>query len=102
MRQAPASFDDHFSQPRLFWLSMNPAEREHIVAALHLRARQVVQGLGLPAPEPSEPLADVQLSPTLSQVGHIDGQRIPQVERQIIPHRLDVSGRRRKMRRDNA
>ncbi|MFJ5218861.1 catalase-related domain-containing protein [Streptomyces sp. NPDC088354] len=76
MRQAPASFDDHFSQPRLFWLSMNPAEREHIVAALHLRARQVVQGLGLPAPEPSEPLADVQLSPTLSQVGHIDGQRI--------------------------
>ncbi|OKI48995.1 hypothetical protein AMK15_34690 [Streptomyces sp. MJM1172] len=33
VREAPASFDDHFTQPRLFWLSMTPVEREHIIAA---------------------------------------------------------------------
>ncbi len=33
VREAPASFDDHFSQVRLFWLSMSPAEQEHIVDA---------------------------------------------------------------------
>ena len=32
-RRHPASFDDHFSQARLFWLSMTPVEQEHIVAA---------------------------------------------------------------------
>ncbi|WP_338320212.1 catalase, partial [Streptomyces lonarensis] len=26
VRRAPASYDDHFSQPRLFWLSMTPVE----------------------------------------------------------------------------
>ncbi|MFE0631190.1 catalase [Streptomyces sp. NPDC058864] len=93
VREASASFDDHFSQPRLFWRSMSPAEREHIVAAYTFElgkcyeqaikkrtlmvlanidpylCRQVAQGLGLPAPEASEPLADVQPSPALSQVG---------------------------------
>ena len=33
VRAAPASFDDHFSQARLFWLSMTPVEQEHIVRA---------------------------------------------------------------------
>ncbi|MFF3214486.1 catalase-related domain-containing protein [Streptomyces sp. NPDC002886] len=33
VREAPASFSDHLTQPRLFWLSMTPTEREHIVAA---------------------------------------------------------------------
>ena len=80
MREAPASFDDHFSQARLFWLSMTPVEQEHIVAAYtfelgkcyeqaikerQLRAlanidadlcAQVAAGLGLPAPEPTEAL----------------------------------------------
>ncbi|MEV0427308.1 catalase [Micromonospora sp. NPDC050495] len=93
VRAAPASFDDHFSQARLFWLSMSPVEREHIIRAYtfelgkcyrqEIRERQlrclanidpvlcaqVAAGLGLPAPEPTVPLADVQPSPALSQVG---------------------------------
>ena len=31
--RSPASFDDHFSQARQFWLSMTPVEQEHIVLA---------------------------------------------------------------------
>ncbi|MCG6499902.1 catalase [Kitasatospora sp. A2-31] len=93
VREAPASFADHFSQPRLFWASMSPVEREHIIAAYtfelnkcyeqaikertlrvlanidpHLCA-QVARGLGLPAPQPTEPLAEVTPSPALSQTG---------------------------------
>ncbi|MGB8385429.1 MAG: catalase, partial [Dermatophilaceae bacterium] len=33
VRDAPASFADHFSQARLFWLSMSPVEQQHIVSA---------------------------------------------------------------------
>jgi catalase len=93
VREAPASFADHFSQPRLFWLSMSPVEREHIIAAYtfelgkcyeqavkerYLRVlanidsvlcAQVAEGLGLPAPAASEPLAESPPSPALSQVG---------------------------------
>ncbi|KWV33151.1 catalase [Micromonospora rifamycinica] len=93
VRANPASFDDHFSQARLFWLSMSPVEREHIVRAYTfelgkcyhqaIRERQlqclanidpvlcaeVATGLGLPTPEPTVPLADVTPSPALSQVG---------------------------------
>ena len=32
-RESPASFDDHYSQTRQFWLSMTPVEQEHIVLA---------------------------------------------------------------------
>ncbi|MFF8383079.1 catalase [Streptomyces kanasensis] len=94
VREAPESFADHFSQPRRFWLSMSPAEREHIIAAYtfelgkcHEQAikerglrvlanidselcRRVAQGLGLPAPEPTVAPADVAPSPALSQLGH--------------------------------
>ena len=76
----PASYDDHFSQVRQFWLSMTPPEKEHIVAAYTFElakcfeqavkerqllalanidpelCAQVAAGLGLPAPEPTEPL----------------------------------------------
>ncbi|MGA5873330.1 catalase [Streptomyces cinereoruber] len=93
VREAPASFADHFSQARLFWLSMTPVEREHIVAAYTFElgkcyeqavkerqllalanidpelCAQVAAGLGLPAPEATQPLADVRPSPALSQVG---------------------------------
>ncbi|MFI1720600.1 catalase [Streptomyces sp. NPDC020489] len=93
VRKAPESFADHFSQPRRFWLSMSPIEREHIIGAYTfelgkcyeqaIRERalqvlanidpylcaQVAEGLGLPAPEPTVPLADVTPSPALSQVG---------------------------------
>ncbi|CAM5475343.1 Catalase OS=Streptomyces glaucescens OX=1907 GN=katE PE=3 SV=1 [Streptomyces glaucescens] len=93
VREAPESFADHFSQPRRFWLSMTPVEREHIIGAyvfelgkcyeqaikerqLQVLANidpelceQVAQGLGLPAPAPTVPLAEVEPSPALSQVG---------------------------------
>ncbi|MCE0448243.1 hypothetical protein LT493_44600 [Streptomyces tricolor] len=73
---------------------MSAPEREHIIGAytfelgkcyeqaIRERALQVLAnidpelcagvaaGLGLPAPEPSVPLADVEPSPALSQVGH--------------------------------
>ncbi|MEU8709647.1 catalase [Streptomyces sp. NPDC048565] len=103
VRDAAASFDDHFSQARLFWLSMTPTEREHIVAAytfelgkcweqavkeraLRVLANidadlctQVAAGLGLPAPEASIPQAPVAPSPALSQLGQewpVDGRII--------------------------
>ncbi|KUJ36634.1 catalase [Streptomyces sp. MI02-2A] len=93
VREAPESFSDHFSQPRRFWLSMSPVEREHIIGAYTFElgkcyekaikerallvlaridswlCKQVAAGLGLPAPDPTAPPADVEPSPALSQVG---------------------------------
>ncbi|WP_433286782.1 catalase [Micromonospora sp. CA-244673] len=93
VRAAPASFDDHYSQVRLFWLSMSPVEKEHIIRAYTFElgkcyhqaikerqlqclanidpvlCEQVATGLGLPVPKPTVPLAEVQPSPALSQVG---------------------------------
>jgi catalase len=93
VRANPASFDDHFSQVRLFWLSMTPVEKEHIIHAYTFElgkcyeqaikerqlqclanidpvlCAQVATGLGLPAPKPTVPLGDVTPSPALSQVG---------------------------------
>ncbi|MFI5494912.1 catalase [Actinoplanes sp. NPDC051859] len=93
VRENPVSFDDHYSQVRLFWQSMSPVEKEHIIRAYtfelakcyeqaikerQLRClanidpvlcEQVATGLGLPAPEPTVPLVDVEPSPALSQVG---------------------------------
>ncbi|TXS52328.1 catalase [Streptomyces sp. t39] len=101
VREAPASFADHYSQPRMFWLSMSPVEREHIIAAYTFElgkcyeqavkertlavlanidgelCAQVAAGLGLPTPAATEPLADVGPSPALSQVGRtwpLDGR----------------------------
>ncbi|MFJ3086429.1 catalase [Streptomyces sp. NPDC086838] len=101
VREAAASFDDHFSQARLFWLSMTPTEREHITAAYTFElgkcwdqavkerglkvlanidprlCAHVAQGLGLPAPEATVPLASPEPSPALSQLGHtwpVDGR----------------------------
>ena len=92
-REAPASYDDHFSQVRQFWLSMTPPEQEHIVAAYTFElakcfeqavkerqllalanidpelCAQVAAGIGLPAPEPTEELVDLDPSPALSQLG---------------------------------
>jgi catalase len=93
VRASPASFDDHYSQVRLFWLSMSPVEQEHIIRAYTfelgkcyeqpIRERQllalanidpmlcaqVATGLGLPAPAPTVPFVEVAPSPALSQVG---------------------------------
>lgn len=103
VREAPDSFADHFSQPRRFWLSMSPVEREHIIAAYSFELGKcyeqavkerglrvlanidpelcagVAAALGLPAPEPTQPLASVEPSPALSQVGQtwpLDGRVI--------------------------
>jgi catalase len=93
VRANPVSFDDHFSQVRLFWASMTPVEQEHIINAYTFElakcyeqtikerqlqcladidpvlCAQVATGLGLPAPEPTRPLADVTPSAALSQIG---------------------------------
>jgi catalase len=93
VRASPASFDDHYSQTRQFWLSMTPVEQEHIIRAYTfelgkcyeqaIKERQlqclanidpvlceeVATGLGLPAPEPTVELVDLEPSPALSQVG---------------------------------
>ncbi|GIJ48214.1 catalase [Virgisporangium aliadipatigenens] len=93
VRANPISYADHYSQVRLFWLSMSPVEKEHIVRAYTfelgkcyeqaikerqlrclanidpLLCEQVATGLGLPVPEPTEEFADVTPSPALSQVG---------------------------------
>ena len=117
-RSAPASYDDHFSQVRQFWLSMTPVERDHIVLAYTfeltkcfeqtIRERQlaalanvdpelcarVAAGLGLPAPDATEPLADLPASPALSQVGGsfpADGR--------TVGHRRRRRDRRRRRRR---
>ncbi len=92
-REAPASYDDHYSQVRQFWLSMTPPEQEHIVASYTFElakcfeqavkerqllalanidpdlCAQVAAGLGLPAPDPTETLLDPDPSPALSQLG---------------------------------
>ncbi|GHB10599.1 catalase [Streptomyces chryseus] len=103
VREAPASFADHFSQPRLFWLSMTPVEREHIIAAYTFElnkcyeqsvkeralkvlanidpelCEQVATGLGLPAPAATVTLTTPEPSPALSQLGQswpLDGRII--------------------------
>ncbi|MDJ1132192.1 catalase [Streptomyces iconiensis] len=93
VREQPASFDDHTTQTRRFWLSLTPVEREHVIAAYtfelskcyedtvkerNLRVladidpvlcTQVAAGLGMPAPDPSGPLPQLDPSPALSQLG---------------------------------
>jgi catalase len=92
-RAKHATFDDHFSQARLFFHSLTPIERTHVVEAYtfelgkcyeqaikerQLQAlanidadlcAQVAAGLGLPAPAPTVEPGEVQPSPALSQVG---------------------------------
>ncbi len=92
-RDVPVSFADHFSQARLFWLSMSPVEKQHIILAYTfelsrcyeqaVRERQllalaqidpelcaeVAAGLGLPVPAAPAPLAEPEPSPALSQLG---------------------------------
>lgn len=103
LRRSPASFADHLSQPRLFWRSLTPVEREHVVRAFTFElgkcyeqaikerelqvlanvdgelCAQVAAGLGLPAPEPNQPAHQVTASPALSQLGRTwppDGRTI--------------------------
>jgi catalase len=93
VRANPVSFEDHWTQTRMFWLSMSPVEKEHIIRAYTFElgkcyeeaikerqlqclanidpvlASEVATGLGLTAPEPTAAVAEVVPSPALSQVG---------------------------------
>ena len=92
-RRNPATFDDHFSQVKLFYRSLSPQERLHVQQAYSfelgkctseaIRARQlqalanidtelcaaVALALGLPAPAADSDVPDRDPSPALSQVG---------------------------------
>ncbi|WP_367849317.1 catalase [Rhodoferax sp. WC2427] len=45
IRQRSPSFDDHFSQARMFWISQSPVEQDHLVAAFQFELSK----LGTPA-----------------------------------------------------
>lgn len=92
-RKNPASFSDHYSQVRLFFRSLTPAEQDHVIQAYTfelgkcyekaIRERQllalanvdtdlcaaVAKGLGMPAPAATEDVPDSEPSPALSQLG---------------------------------
>jgi catalase len=91
VRAQPVSFDDHFSQPALFYASLSPLEQAHVVEAFTFElgkvyeqsikerelevlanvdadlCAQVASGLGLAVPKGSPP-SEVTLSPALSQL----------------------------------
>ncbi|MCQ1946460.1 catalase [Arthrobacter sp. zg-Y1116] len=93
VRENPATFDDHYSQARMFFRSLTPVEQDHVVQAYtfelgkcyeeNIRLRQlqslanidkrlaedVAAGLGLAAPAPALAVADTAPSPALSQLG---------------------------------
>ena len=101
-REQSDSFDDHFSQARLFYLSLTETEQEHVQLAYSfelgkcyeeaIKVRQVdnlaridadlaavvAKNLGLPAPKKAK-VADVTPSPALAQIGRtwpVDGRQV--------------------------
>ena len=102
-RAQPVSFDDHFTQPALFYRSLSAVEQAHVAEAFTFElgkcyeqaikerelqvlanvdtelCRKVAEGLGLPAPEGNPP-ADVTPSPALSQIvtepGPVAGRKV--------------------------
>ena len=101
-REQPASFDDHFSQARQFYISLTDVEQDHLTQALSFElgkcyeeavkvryldvlahvdqalAEAVADNLGLPHPEKQD-VADVKPSEALSQMGGtwpIDGRQV--------------------------
>ncbi|GAA3632494.1 catalase CatB [Microbacterium awajiense] len=102
-RRQPASFDDHFSQARLFYLSLTPVEQQHVADAYAfelgkcfeqtIKERQlaalanidadlcasVAASLGLPVPDASIEVGEPEPSPALRMVGDqwpIDGRMV--------------------------
>jgi catalase len=101
IRQRSPSFSDHFSQPRLFYTSLTPAEQKHVVDAysfelgkverLNIRerevtevlakididlARQVAQNLGIVLSNPTlknNPQLKYKPSAALSQASYLPG-----------------------------
>jgi catalase len=105
VRQSPASFEDHFSQPAMFYRSLTAVEQAHVAEAFTFElgkcyekaikermltvlaqvdtelCETVAAGLGLAAPLGKPPVADdIVVSPALSQVvetpGPISGRKI--------------------------
>ena len=101
-REHPVSFDDHFSQARLFYISLTDVEQEHLAEAISFElgkcyeeavkvryvdvlahvdqdlAETVADNLGLPHPA-AQDVADVEPSKALSQMGGtwpIDGRQV--------------------------
>lgn len=97
-RIRPESFADHYSQARMFWLSMHPVEQSHIASAFtfelskcehdHIRLRMIgnlrnvdedlasrvalAMNMELPAASPSvRPVQDLPPSPPLRVVGNM-------------------------------
>jgi catalase len=115
-RQAPVSFDDHFTQATLFWASLSDIEQAHVVEAftfelgkvyeqaikereLAVLARvdarlcaAVAEGLGLPAPAPLSPPADVEPSPALSQLVTVPGPVLGRLVGVVVTDGADLSG----------
>ena len=96
LRIRPESFADHYSQARLFFRSLDPAEQAHLASALVFElskvdieairtrmlsnlvnvdpqlAARVAAGLNTKAPKPSQaaaPVQDLELSPALRIIG---------------------------------
>lgn len=113
-RGNPVSFEDHFSQVRMFYRSLEPVEQKHVRQAYSfelgkcaneaIRSRQlqalanidtelcagVAQALGLPAPEPTMEVDNLDLTPAVSQIGGswpVDGR----VVGVVVSHATDSS-----------
>ncbi|MED1738001.1 catalase [Bacillus swezeyi] len=91
IRQRSESFKDHYSQAKLFWNSMSPVEKEHIISAFRFEvgkvkskdvrrqvvamfnrvdgdlAKQIAAGVGVKPPEKDEGSKVTLKSPALSQ-----------------------------------
>ncbi|RJQ83195.1 catalase, partial [Pseudonocardiaceae bacterium YIM PH 21723] len=115
VREAPASFADHFSQAAMFWASMTEVERVHIIEAFTfelgkcyekpIRERMlgvlaqvndklcaaVAAGLGLPAPS-GKPPADVRPSPALSQISPDSGPITGRIIGVLASEGADLAG----------
>lgn len=113
-RRNHVTYDDHYSQTRMFYRSLTPVEQEHVVQAYTfelgkvyeqvIKERQlqclaeidadlcaaVADGLGLPAPAATIEVPDVDPSPALRQVGEewpVTGRVVGVVVRPDTPAR---------------
>jgi catalase len=103
VRAQPVSFDDHFTQPAMFYRSLSEVEKAHVIEAFTFElgkcyeqavkerelevlanvdadlCQKVADGLGLPAPKGNPP-TDVRTSAALSQIvtqpGPIAGRKV--------------------------
>jgi catalase len=115
VRERPLSFDDHYTQATMFWNSMTPPERDHIVAAFsfelgkcvfpQIRERmlanlanvdpelteRVALNLGLDVPT-GTPAADAGVSPALSQVPAAPGPIAGRVVGVLTAEGVDAAG----------